>query len=87
MSQAPTGAHPFDMIKPDQLAKLPMLSDETRQLYSTGLTKLWNALETNPKDSEQYQTALSKIKAVSKDIMMKMANWKVSNPARNVWCP
>jgi len=62
-----------DMIRPHQLVNLPFLSDADKLKYKNGLEKLWGTMETNPKDSDLYQKASSKIKEVSKDLMMRLA--------------
>lgn len=68
----------MDMIRPEHLLKLPMLNEETKKTYSEGLTKLWDVIERLPKESEQHQQALAKIKAVSKDIMLRISTWKAT---------
>lgn len=75
----PSAGHPMDMIRPEQLLKLPMLDDKTKTLYSDGLRKLWAVIETHPKESDQYQQATTKIKTVSVEILKKISTWKSGN--------
>ena len=84
MSQ-PTGApqaasaYPPDMIRPEKIAGIPMLSAESKVTYTEGLTKLWTALEANPRGSETHNKATAKIKEVSREIMRHITHWKANN--------
>ncbi|GAB7350977.1 hypothetical protein MBLNU459_g1474t1 [Dothideomycetes sp. NU459] len=74
----------MDMIKPEHVARIPMLSDQQKTHYRDGLTKLWAAMDAHPKDSEQHQQAVSKIKQVSRELMRQVSNWNKTggNPAQ-----
>jgi transcription initiation factor TFIID subunit 12 len=77
-SQA-AGAYPPDMIRPEKIANIPMLSAENKVTYTEGLTKLWTALEANPRGSETHNKATAKIKEVSREIMRHITHWKANN--------
>lgn len=76
-SQAGSG-YPPDMIRPERIASIPMLSAENKTKFTEGLTKLWAALEANPPGSETHTKATARIKEVSRDIMRQVANWKAT---------
>lgn len=71
--------YPPDMIRPERIANIPMLSAELKVTYTAGLTKLWTALEANPRGSETHTKATAKIKEVSREIMRHITNWKANN--------
>jgi len=68
---APTG--PFDMIRPEQIPKLPFLTDVEKQKFKAGLERLWNTADSNPKDSDLHDKAIAKIKEVSRELMRRLA--------------
>ncbi|GAB7341246.1 hypothetical protein MBLNU457_7523t1 [Dothideomycetes sp. NU457] len=73
---APSGAAPagpFDMIRPEQIPKLPFLSDVEKQKFKAGLERLWNTADSNPKDSDLHNKAIAKIKEVSRELMKRLA--------------
>ncbi|KAI4716673.1 hypothetical protein E4T48_07143 [Aureobasidium sp. EXF-10727] len=72
-------AYPPDMIRPEKIANIPMLSAENKVTYTEGLTKLWTALEANPRGSETHNKATAKIKEVSREIMRHITHWKANN--------
>ncbi|KAI5199964.1 hypothetical protein E4T39_05967 [Aureobasidium subglaciale] len=76
-SQAASG-YPPDMIRPERIANIPMLSADLKVKYSEGLTKLWNALEANAPGSETHTKATARIKEVSREIMRHITNWKAN---------
>lgn len=66
----------MDMLRPEHINNIPMLTDQMKTQYRNGLTKLWSVMESNPKDSEPHQQAVSKIKQVSHEVMRQIANFK-----------
>ncbi|KAI5269748.1 hypothetical protein E4T47_06858 [Aureobasidium subglaciale] len=76
-SQAASG-YPPDMIRPERIANIPMLSADLKVKYSEGLTKLWNALEANAPGSETHTKATTRIKDVSREIMRHITTWKAN---------
>ncbi|KAG9819899.1 hypothetical protein KCV05_g21491, partial [Aureobasidium melanogenum] len=72
-------AYPPDMIRPEKIANIPMLSAEKKVTYTEGLTKLWTALEANPRGSETHNKATAKIKEVSREIMRHITQWKANS--------
>lgn len=77
-SQAPQGsqAHPLQgLIKPEQVSKLPNLSDGQKISYTQGVTKLWETLQNNKQDSAEYQQALKKLNEVSGQIKASVRKW------------
>lgn len=75
-SQMPSEDHIMEMIKPEDLQKWIMLSDETEKGDKIRLTHLWNDLKNSPEDPELY-------KALSKYIGVKLADWKANRPLGN----
>lgn len=75
-SQMPSEDHIMEMIKPEDLQKWIMLSDETEKGYKTRLTHLWNDLKNSLEDPELYR-------ALSKYIGVKLADWKANTPLGN----
>jgi transcription initiation factor TFIID subunit 12 len=75
----PASAYPPDMIRPEKIAGIPMLSAESKVTYTEGLTKLWTALEANPRGSDTHNKATAKIKEVSREIMRHITHWKANN--------
>lgn len=78
---APQAASQYspEMIRPERIANIPMLSAELKVSYTEGLTKLWTALEASPHGSETHNKATAKIKEVSRKIMRHITNWKANN--------
>ena len=57
LAQPPLGS----LIKPEQVAKLPNFPEEQKGVYYQGVTKLWEQINTQPKDSPQYVAAYRKL--------------------------
>jgi len=78
-SQAAPGG-PFDMIRPEQITKLPMLSDVEKQKFKAGLEKLWTTAEENPEGSDLHNRAIAKIREVSRELMRRLATSRNAGP-------
>ncbi|KAG9760799.1 hypothetical protein KCU73_g2705, partial [Aureobasidium melanogenum] len=72
--------YPPDMIRPEKIADTPGLSAEKKVTYTEGLTKLWIALEANPRGSITNSKAQEKIKEVSREIMRHIIQWTQQHP-------
>lgn len=77
-SQAPQGSQPHPLqglIKPEQVSKLPNLSDQQKVAYTQGITKLWETLQKKNPDTQEYQQALKKLTDVSAQIKLSVRKW------------
>lgn len=77
-SQAPQGSQPHPLqglIKPEQVSKLPHLSDTQKGIYNQGIQKLWDTLQSNTPDTPEYQAALKRLSEVSQQIKVNMRKW------------
>ncbi|KAH0037988.1 hypothetical protein KCU78_g1568, partial [Aureobasidium melanogenum] len=72
--------YPPDMIRPEKIANAPGLSAETKVTYTEGLTKLFIALEANPRGSITNNKAQEKIKEVSREIIRHIIQWRQQHP-------
>ena len=76
-SSGSQGAGPPDMIRPHQIANLPILSDSEKQKFKEGLEKLWATVKQHPEGSDLHDKATKRIKEVSRDLMMRIAKSRV----------
>ena len=79
-SQAPQGPQPHPLqglIKPDQVSKLPNLSDIQKVTYTQGVTKLWETLQSNKPDTGEYQAAHKRLGEVSANIRTSVRKWQL----------
>ena len=77
-SQAPQGSQPHPLqglIKPEQVSKLPNLSDTQKVSYTQGVTKLWESLQNSKPDTAEYQQALKRLNEVSAQIKLSVRKW------------
>lgn len=82
-SQAPQGSQPHPLqglIKPEQVSKLPNLSDGQKVSYTQGVTKLWETLQSNKPDNEHYQAALKRLNEISQQIKASVRKWQGQGP-------
>lgn len=56
------------LIKPEQVQGLQYFPDEQKPKYLQGITKLWETINTNPQDSQNYQQALKKLYEVTMNV-------------------
>ena len=57
-----------NLIKPEQVAGLQYLTDDQRPKYLQGVTKLWETLNTQPPESQNYQQAYEKLHSVTQNV-------------------
>ncbi|MDI1485168.1 MAG: Transcription initiation factor TFIID subunit 12 [Ramalina farinacea] len=64
-----------NLVKPDAIPRLPsqLWPEETKTKYFTGVTSLWNAINTSTPDSPQWMNAFNKLVEVTKQIRSMMA--------------
>ena len=74
MTQAQRIATLKGLVKPEAIPRLPpqILPEETKTKYFTGVTSLWNAINSSPPDSPQWTTAFTKLVEVTKQIRTMM---------------
>ncbi|MCJ1450618.1 Transcription initiation factor TFIID subunit 12 [Mycoblastus sanguinarius] len=60
------------LIKADQINKLPYFPEHQKAKYHNGVTRLWETLNSQPKDSLEWQHAYSKLVDVSLSIKNSM---------------
>ncbi|KAF4585879.1 Transcription initiation factor TFIID subunit 12 [Ophiocordyceps camponoti-floridani] len=63
---------PAPMYQPGQIRSLPMLSDEEKSKYETGLRGLWAKANNSPSDSAEHNAARQKIMDFSKMLVTKI---------------
>ncbi|PHH75336.1 hypothetical protein CDD80_2467 [Ophiocordyceps camponoti-rufipedis] len=63
---------PAPMYQPGQIRNLPMLSDEEKSKYETGLRGLWAKANNSPSDSAEHNAARQKIMDFSKMLVTKI---------------
>ena len=57
-----------NLIKPEQLQGLQYFPDEQKPKYHQGITKLWETINTNQKESQTYQQAFKKLYEVTMNV-------------------
>lgn len=57
-----------NLIKPEQVQGLQYFPDEQKPKYLQGIAKLWETINANPQDSQNYQQALKKLYEVTMNV-------------------
>lgn len=73
------------LIKAEQIAKIPNLTEETRTKYAQGITALWATIRSQPENSPERQNAHQKLAGVTtslRDHMRKAAINASANAGR-----
>lgn len=68
-----------NLIRADQVHRLPHLSDEQKTKYEQGVKQLWDVIESRPQNSPEYQQAYTKLVQVSHNIRTSLDRWRVQN--------
>ncbi len=71
-----------NIIRADQVHRLPHLGDEQKTKYEQGVKQLWEVIESRPQNSPEYQQAYSKLVSVSQNIRTSMDRWRAQNPTQ-----
>lgn len=61
-----------NLIKPDDVPKIPNFSDDTRAKYLEGVSKLWAQIRNLPPEHESYQAAHKKLSEVTTQIRIHL---------------
>ena len=69
------------LIKPEQVMKLPYFPEGQKQKYFQGITKLWEAINSQPQQSPGYQHAYQKLVEVSMNIKKSIDKAKLEAAA------
>ena len=75
--QKPTPQQQANLIRPEQVAKLPQLSPPQKQQYQQAVTRFWEILNVTPPTDPQYQDAYKKLHTTSQQLMAGMKQWQV----------
>lgn len=70
------------LIRPDTVDKLPFLADNEKEMFRTGLTKVWAVLDDAGADAAKKEQAQNKIREVSAALMIRMAKHNNKAPPR-----
>ena len=67
---APQNAPPnlSNLIKPEQVTKLQYFPDDQKPKYLQGITRLWETINTQQPDSQDYQQAFKKLYEVTQNV-------------------
>lgn len=60
------------MIRPEQVKRLPHLSDDKKQQHEAFIHRLWDTLRTSPQGSPENQKALANLATISQNLMAGM---------------
>jgi hypothetical protein len=66
-----------NLIRPEQVAKLPQLNPAQKQQFQQGVTRYWEILNSSPPNDPQYQEALKRLHNTSQQLMAGMKQWQV----------
>jgi len=68
-----------NIIRADQVHRLPHLGDEQKAKYEQGVKQLWEVIESRPQNSPEYQQAYHKLVQVSQNIRTSLDRWRAQN--------
>ena len=77
VAQKSTPQQQANLIRPDQVAKLPQLSPQQKQQYQAGVTKYWEILNNTLPTDPQHQEALKRLHSTSQALKAGMKQWQV----------
>ncbi len=61
------------LIRPDHIRQMRKFPEDLRDKYIAGVTELWNKIENNDPDSDEYRKAHLRLYDVTKNVRMTMA--------------
>ena len=61
-----------NLIRPEQIPKLPLFPEHQKEKYVEGIRKLWETMDTSTAGSEPHSTAYKKLYEVTANIKAKM---------------
>jgi len=64
------------LIRPEQVARLPQLSQQQKQQYEAGVRKFWEVLNSTPQADAKYNEAYQRLVQTSSQLMQGMKNWQ-----------
>ena len=67
-----------NLIRADQVHRLPHLNDDQKTKYEQGVKQLWEAIESRPQNSPEYQQAYEKLVQVSQNIKNSLSRWRAN---------
>ena len=68
---------PIHFIKPEQVSKLPHLTDNQKSTFTQGITKLWQQFNNFPEGNPDRIAAHKKLAEVSNNLKVNMKKWQV----------
>ncbi|OCT50931.1 transcription initiation factor TFIID subunit 12 [Cladophialophora carrionii] len=77
LAQKPTPQQQANLIRPEQVNKLPQLNPQQKQQFFQGVTRYWEILNTTQPTDPQYQEALNRLHSTSQQLMAGMKQWQV----------
>ena len=77
IAQKPTPQQQANLIRPEQVAKLPQLNPSQKQQFQQAVTRYWEILNTNAPNDPQYQEAYKRLHNTSQQLMAGMKQWQV----------
>ncbi|RMD43043.1 hypothetical protein DV735_g2091, partial [Chaetothyriales sp. CBS 134920] len=69
--------HQTSLIRAEQVARLPQLTEAQKQQYTTGVKRLWDVLNSTPQSDSQYIEAYKKLDHTSQTLMQGMKNYQM----------
>lgn len=60
------------MIRPEQVRRLPHLSEDKKQYHELFIQRLWDSIRTQPQVSEEYQKSFASLAQISNTLMTGM---------------
>ncbi|RMZ90887.1 hypothetical protein DV736_g1880, partial [Chaetothyriales sp. CBS 134916] len=76
--------HQTSLIRAEQVARLPQLSDTQKQQYTAGVKRLWDVLNSTPQSDQKYIEAFKKLDSTSQALMQGMKNFHIQTKQRAV---
>lgn len=68
-----------NLIRADQVHRLPHLDDEQKTKYEQGVKNLWEVIDSRPQNSLEHQQAYTKLVQVSQNIKNTLGRWRAQN--------
>ena len=70
------GQSQASLIRPEQVSRLPQLTQPQKINYTDGVRRFWDVLNSNPQGSEAYTLAYNKLVQTSQQLMAGMKNYQ-----------
>ena len=86
-SQAPQqniqASQQASLIRPEQVKKLPHLTESQKPQYEQMVQRLWDVVNTSPQNSENWNKAFARLSQLSKQLMTGMRAWQAQKQQAN----